>query len=300
MVQLLNQLKQKFFDNDMPKLFPGVGQWIFVESTLSKGGIKLMVPAKIVAIKKRVVTVESKNPFPGNCLKEIKIFFPRKFQKKVKNKVVIERRRFVTESIIKKRKTDNNIIIKLTDGIIDKANQREYERLPYNDTYNISLNPKVLKGKDKKTVVFNDLMSNFFSSFKLIDVAPGGFCGTCPKVSSKFIKESIKMNMILCFDKRSNYKFFNKLLKTTTQKIEIQLVVRVLRKFEYDNNKKRWKIILELAGDVNPKEFILAELNKIRLSDAAVIEAKNSTGEKSVVKTLKWWDKEEKAAANQN
>lgn len=259
---------QRHIKSTIPENFPKEGSWITLELVDTSNSAKVLIPAMLSSVNQRKLQVKSRLPFPKNCSKDGTLyctFDHSHTEKKVfqSAKTVRYFTDFEIEGIVSKTAD-----IRLIDSIFKKANQREFERLPYKRNYNISLHPQKMPENNETIVKYNRIVKRFIENLNIKDIAPGGLGATCKKDYSKVIKAKHKINVNICFGQRMEYRFYKRLITSKTVKRIIKTNLTVIKKMDTGNGE--FFFGFKFKDVEKHRYYILDESNRIRQSEAAL------------------------------
>jgi hypothetical protein len=259
---------QRHFKNTIPEHFPKEGSWITLELIDTSNSAKVLIPAMLSVVNQRELQVKTRLPFPKNCSKDGTLYCT--FDQSHSEKKVFQSGntgRYLTgfEIVGMVSKTAE---IKLIDSIFKKANQREFERLPYKRNYNISIHPQKIPETSDVSVKYNKIVKNFIENLNIKDIAPGGLGATCKKKCARIIQAKHKIQVNICFGQRMEYRFYKKLITSKTVRKIIKTNLTVIKKIDTDNGE--FIFGFKFKDVEKHRYYILDESNRIRQSEAAL------------------------------
>lgn len=261
---------QRHIKKSIPENFPERGSWITLELRDTDSDAKILIPALLAKVNKREMQVKTRLPFPKKCSKDGILYCS--FENANSEKGVFQANRtlrYFTGFEIVNMVSGKTSDIRLVDAIFKRANQREFERLPYKHQYNITLQPVVIPEKDEKIIAYNRLVKQFVENLKIRDIAPGGIGASCSKKFSKMIKANHRIKINVCFGQRMEYRFYKRLITSKTVKRVIKTDMTVVKKMDTGNGE--YLFGFKFKDVEKHRYYILDESNRIRQSEAAFI-----------------------------
>ncbi len=259
---------QKHIKRTMPDYFPEKGNWITLELK-DANNTTIVIPALLIEVKKRKLRIKTRIPVPEDIRRDGFLYCSFEVNEIEKDLFQdVESVRHTTHfEFTGKGNKNNEVDIKLTDGIFKRVERREFQRLNCKKHYNITVNPVPVEEINENNVKYNRYMKRFFEKYTLKDLCPGGISGLAQTKYASQLKAGHKIKVKLCFGKRNDYQYTDQLFASETTPIEITTALVLLDKV--DRNIGTF-IRFQSVHDIKSRYLIINESFKMRQSDASL------------------------------